>query len=169
LQATLNNTISEDIDIKDGTRYRGSFNSTGAGLEDALYRVSFIRPNDTDALDSIVSMPPAISNFSANPSSSFSRGSDVLTLTWDQTAQQLTLPITFSGDCITDSTLNAISSAGIFYVNLHELKSNSTPEQNCPITIRAKLSNTGSVDLAYEEGGVITATRFSSLSLMSTP
>ncbi len=169
LQATLNNSITEDIDIKDGTRYRGSFNSTGAGQENALYRVSFIRPNDTDAPDSTVIMPPTITGFSANPSSAFSRGSDLLTLTWNSTSQDFSLPITFSGSCITDTTLYGISSTGIYAVNPLVLSSNSTPEQTCEITITAKISNTGSIDLAYEEGGVITATRSSSLSLMSTP
>jgi hypothetical protein len=169
LQATLNNSVIENIDIKDGSRYRGSFYSAGAGQENASYRVSFIRPNDTDAPNSIVTMPPTISGFSATPSSSFSRGTEVLTLSWNATSQQFQVPITFSGNCITDTTLYGVSSTGIYAVNPLSLSSNSTPEQNCEITITAKVSNTGTVDSAYQEGGVITATRISSLSLMSTP
>lgn len=169
LQATLNNSITEDIDIKDGSRYRGSFNSAGAGLENALYQVSFIRPNDTDAPNSTVIMPPSISGFSVNPSGSFSRGSDLLTLTWSSTSQEFQVPIIFSGNCINNTTLYGLSSTGIYAVNPSVLSSSSTPEQTCEITITAKISNSGSVDLAYEEGGVITATRSSSLSLMSTP
>ncbi len=169
LQATLNSSIIEHIDIKDGSRYRGSFNTPGAGQENASYLISFTRPNDTDAPSSTVSMPPTITGFTANPSSSFSRGTEVLTLTWNATAQNQKVSLGFSGDCITDTSLEANSSTGIYAVNPLTLSSNTTPEENCAITITAKTSNTGTVDTAYGEGGVITATRTSLLSLTSTP
>lgn len=169
LLATLNDSISENIDIKDDSRYRGSFNSSGAGQENASYRISFIRPNDTDAPGSVVTMPPAITGFAANPSTVFSRGAEVLTLTWNATVQNRRVPIVLSGDCFTSTTVEVNSSTGIYAVNPLTLISNTTPEQNCEVRIASRVSNTGTVDIAYEEGGVITATRSSSLSLMSTP
>ncbi len=171
LQATLNDSITEDISIysSSNSRYYGSFSSTGAGQENASYRVSFIRSNDTNAPDSVVVMPPAITSFTTDPSDPFSREDNVLTLSWNTISPNIQIPITFSGDCFYNVTKMANSATGTYALNASILDSNTTPEENCEVTITAESINTGTVDTAYGEGGVITATRTSSLQILSTP
>ncbi len=171
LQATLNDSVAEDISIysSGNSRYYGSFDSTGAGQENASYRVSFIRQSGTSAPDSVVIMPPALTGLSANPPSSFSREHGLLTLSWNPILPNTQLPITFSGDCFYNVTKMANSATGTYALNASILDSNTTPEESCEVTITAESINTGSVDTAYGEGGVITATRTSSLSILSTP
>jgi hypothetical protein len=169
LQATLNDSFTENIDSKLGSSYQGIFNAVGAGQEGASYRIAFIRPNDTDAPNSTVTMPPAITGFTSSPSDSFSRSSEVLTLTWDPTAQNQLIPISFSGSCFSGVVVPVNTATGIYALNPMTLMSNPGPEESCNVTISATVTNTGIVDTAYGEGGVITATRISSTSVMSTP
>ena len=169
LQAILNDSFVKDINVKAGSSYQGRFNVTGAGNENTSYRVSFIRPNDTDATNSTVIMPLGLTSFSSTPVAAFSRSMDVLTLSWDATAENRIVPVTIKGDCFQNKTVNVNSSVGVFAINPMTLVSNSTPEQNCPATITANVTNTGNVDIAYGEGGVMTATRTTSFSIMSTP
>jgi len=169
ITALLNDSLSQLVDIKDGRQYRTSFNSTGAGLDTASYRISFTRPNDDDAPNSTVTMPAGLTGLTSNPATTFSRGTEVLTLSWNATATNNSIPISITGDCIENTSVTVQSSTGVFAINPTTITSDSTPEENCEVTVISEESRSGTIDPAYGEGGVISAKRITSMTLTSTP
>ena len=173
LTATLNSSTLKNLDeITDAldnkkVTYNVTFNDTNSGANNASYKVSLERPTDTDALNSIVTVPDAATGFIADKNS-FSRSTEDLSLTWDGLNDGSNVSLSYAGDCVRSDTV-ATTDDGSYQLNSGSIVSNSASNQNCDITFSLERQASGSLDSNFGEGGYIRAFKTTSIEVSSTP
>ena len=173
LTATLNDATTKDLneetDLLDSKKvtYNITFNNAGAGASNASYKVSLQRPTETDALNSTVNIPEAITGFIADKNT-FSRSSEDLSLTWNGLNNGSNVELSYEGDCIFNDSVDT-SDDGSYQINSGVIESNASSNQNCDITFTLTRQLSGSLDPNYGEGGYIRAYKTSSFDVSSIP
>jgi len=159
--------------VKDPTSskvvYVATFDHTNSGRGNTNYRFDFSRDEHRSATNSIVSLPIAVNkdNILFNPSSSFSRSTEAVTVTWDG-IEDSEVDLQITGNCI-QTYSKKIPDTGEFTINANSIKSNpNQPGGSCQLTFKFTRTNTGTVDDAFGEGGEIHAYSSREATLLTT-
>ena len=171
LTATLNSTDSNTLtrDFSDFSQpvYTTNFVGTPSGLAGSAYKISLIRPaGKVSAPDSDVTIPDPITKLARQPSSSFSREFESLTITWDRVTSTASLGLAITGNCIIPVTIDITSddASGIYILPADSLSGSG----DCPLTLALTRTANGTLDAAFA-GGYIRAQKSASVTVASIP
>jgi hypothetical protein len=156
---TTTKTLSQS-----GNVYTATFDVEAAGTQ---FTVNFNRPDDKSAPNSSVTLPApfAVAGLVANSTVSRAQG---FTATW--TASTDPMRWTLDGDCIFPDSDSMSADAGQIAITPSNFDVTSGNEQTtCPAKFCLERTRTGTIDPAFGEGGVITATQQRCVNFSSAP
>jgi len=151
--------------------YTAYFYGSDAGLANSNFTIAFDRPNDTNAPNSIVTIPATLANFTHNAgTTSVSRAADAITFNWTPgSAGTKTLTLIIDGSCITRQTITGISDAAGTYTVNAPLLNKLGDTTSCVAIAELSINQLGTLDGAYGEGGYIKAHKIVTTSFTSIP
>jgi hypothetical protein len=143
---------------------------TGADQAGAQYTIALNRKSpDTSAPGSTCTMPAAFQLSAPTSSSSFSRASQDIVVTYSGSGQADPLSFTLSGSCFNLVTNSVSNDNGTFTIPKGTLvAAQGTQPMNCQATLTVSRTRAGSLDPAYY-GGSISAAQQRTVSFTSTP
>ena len=154
--------------------YKAILPGDTAGTE---IKVSFIRPNDTAAPNSTVSLPYAPALTAPTEGESFSQAQDI-TVTWDNTNSDLPITLEFDFNCAIigggrgfDVPKANIANTGSITYPISSLLGSLVLKtgESCNTTITISREAAGSLDSHYGEGGLMTAIQYRKITVTITP
>jgi hypothetical protein len=143
---------------------------TGADQAGTQYTIALNRKApDTSAPASTSTLPAAFNLSAPTSSSSFSRASQDIVVTYSGSGQSDPLSFTLSGSCFNLVTNSVSNDSGTFTIPKGTLVApQGTQPMNCQATMTVSRTRAGSLDPAYYGGG-ISAAQQRTVSFTSTP
>jgi hypothetical protein len=141
----------------------------GADQEGTKYTIAFTRASDTNAPNSIATMPAPFSILTPAASASFSRAGDDITITYaGGTSDKMSW---LASGCIqTVGTQYLTGDPGTFTITKGTLKPDAQSAMaTCNVTITLYRTRSGQLDPAYGHGGSIFAQQTRTLTISSKP
>ena len=137
---------------------------------DAPFKISFLREEDVSAPDSDVTMPAGFAITAPAPNTSFSRASDAVVVTWDNSGSTDGFSWQITGDCIVAQFGNQTADNGTLTIPAGAIQPGQNQGANsCTANIQLFRTRAGTLDGAYGEGGVIRARQTRTISILSAP
>lgn len=158
-------TMSKDTDFFD-VDYQAYF---ATSVSNALFKISFNRPNGTSAPDSSVELPDVFSIYAPDTAVTYSKNQS-LQLSWDGLSSDKLMHIYLSASC-TNNTGGLAASVHQFStpddgnhtleLGKYELFSDTqlNVQKDCELDITLTRSQAGSIDAAYQSGSQIVASQ----------
>jgi len=161
--ALVTKVLNEERGLLGGFTYTTTFGFDTPGIE---YLVAFDRAVGTDALDSHVTLPQAVSFLQPDANQMFNSG-DLVQISWDNVLPNRSLGLVYTTRCpvpggssvysgsrsIPDSGSYSISTATL----LGQAALNTPPGESCTTDLDLSRTNIGQLDPNFGEGGSITA------------
>lgn len=137
--------------------------------EDGMFTISLERDLDGGALSSVATLPPPFEITGTEPTQTWSRGSEDLTITWTGDAADDPMTLSADGDCIDDYELLLDEDIGAVTVAAGALPSTTGKEdQACEVTFRLKRQRSGEVDPAFA-GGTFSSKQYRLVTVYAEP
>lgn len=144
---------------------------------DTQITISFTRPNDTDAPNSVVSIPYSPDLTAPNSGQEFTQAEDI-NISWDNNGSSLPVSLDFDFNCTLSGKYSAfdvskttIANSGSISYSVASLLGNLTLKtgESCGLKITISRSQDGTLDPNYGEGGTIVAIQYRSVSVKVIP
>lgn len=153
-------TATDGTDTKTLSRSGDYYQTTfGVDAGDTLFTIAFMRgPNDTNAPDSNVTLPPPFTLAGIAAGQTVSRQAG-FTAAWDPSAAGDRMRSSLDGDCLF-RTDKSFADTGTVTISGTDFNVQSGQEQaTCQVTFCVERFRNGTLDPAYGDGGVIDATQ----------
>ncbi len=137
--------------------------------QDTPFTVSLLRGEDEDAPDNTVSLPAPFT-IGALPTTSPSRASDDLTVTWDPATGGDSMRMEVKGDCIFSKKFSIPGDSGSFVIAKGQLDSTGGSEPKaCDLTITLWRTRKGTTDIGLDRESSIEASQRRTATFTSAP
>ena len=127
-------------------------------------------PGDTSAPNSSLTLPAKFQILGPSSGTSFKRGTDAISVTWDNWGKADRLDVQLTGSCITSVTHTSVPDNGSFVIAASEIKAIKDSETKaCDLSLTVNRTRAGTLDPAYGKGGQVRGIQSRSISVKSTP
>ncbi len=159
-------TLSENH-LGDYYYYTASVPTTGA---DERFVLSFTRAEEDSAPETVATLPAPMAFTSPAADTTFSRGTDAITVTWEPSGSTDDVNIDIAGECFVNVMENLSGDPGTYTFEAGDLESREADEDDtCVATVTLTKKRTGTLDAAFGEGGKVYGAQVRELSLRVDP
>lgn len=148
--------------------YQANFEASNTAT---AVNVAFKRAEgDESALENKVTLPAPFALTAPDANASFSRETDTITVTWDESGSDDTMILRAKGDCINTYEKALSGDPGTYAINAGDLKTNDADaDKTCKVTLELVRRAAGSIDPAFGEGGLFYGRQLRTLEISSKP
>jgi hypothetical protein len=125
---------------------------------------------DTSAPNSSFTLPAKLELTSPAAGTTFVRGRDPITVSWDNSGKPDKLSVELTGTCIDSIVKSDVTDNGTLVIGSSEVKASKDNEtKTCELTLRVGRLRTGTLDSAYGKGGTSIGQQVRTLTIKSGP
>lgn len=147
--------------------YNGTLDGDAEGKD---FTVALTRgKEDTSAPKSAGTLPAPFTLSSPAKGATFVRGTDAISVKWDNSGKADAMSVELSGTCI-QSVSKTPSDSGEVTIGANEIKASKDNEtKTCDVTVTVKRTRDGTLDAAYGKGGSVRGIQTRSVGVISKP
>jgi hypothetical protein len=157
----------EEVSLGELYSYIADFDTSEPG---STFNFAFNRVVDAGAPASTATLPEPFTLTGPQPDAVFSRTTQDISVTWENSNMGDPMEVRITGDCIMDATLAVAQDSGSFLIDADTLESfDGTVDQACDATISVYRRRPGTLDVGFGEGGLVYGSQLRTVKIRLDP